>query len=34
MTDYNTDIKGSEFIDDTIDDVPFWSDNPNVFICS
>ena len=30
MTDYNTDIKGSEFIDDSIDDVPFWSENPNV----
>jgi len=30
MTDYNTDIKGSEFIDDNIDDVPFWSENPNV----
>jgi hypothetical protein len=30
MTDFNTDIKGSEFIDDNIDDVPFWSENPNI----
>jgi hypothetical protein len=30
MTDFNTDIKSSEFIDDNRDDVPFWSENPNV----
>jgi len=30
MTDYNTDNKGSEYTDDTIDDVSFWSENPNI----
>jgi len=30
MSDYNTDIKGSEYIDENKDDVPFWSENPNV----
>jgi hypothetical protein len=30
MSDYNDDIKGSEYVDDTVDEVPFWSDNPNI----
>lgn len=30
MSEYNTEIKGSDYIDDTIDDVPFWSENPNI----
>lgn len=30
MTDYNNEIIGSEFVDDNVDDVPFWRDNPNV----
>lgn len=30
MSEYNTEIKGSEYIDDTIDEVQFWSDNPNI----
>ena len=30
MSDYNTENKGSEYIDDTIDEVPFWSENPNI----
>jgi hypothetical protein len=30
MTDFNTENTGSEFKDDIIDDVPFWSENPNI----
>ena len=30
MSEYNTENKGSEYINDNIDEVPFWSENPNI----